>query len=274
VPPYLDPALALLWRAPDVLQVGLDPARAWALDGAPPCLPALLRRLDGVLPAGDVPAPTTGPADAEAFTRALLLLEQAGALRHGDPRQAWDQAWVEVVGDGPLAAAVRSLLDGVVGWCTGAAQPTAGRPDLVVLAPGHGRGLEHAEGLMARGVTHLWAHLRDGRAVVGPIVDPGRSPCLRCSDLHRTDADPAWPRLALAWEQSPPTPAPTPAATAAAALAVGQALRRLAGEPCAAIGATLEEQPDGSVLALPAPTHPRCGCGWAATVAGARPGAR
>lgn len=272
--PFLDPSLALLWRDCDVLQVGLDPARAWAVDGAPRHLPALLRRLDGTVPAGEALAPEARSPDREALTRALLLLEQAGALRHGDPRHRWAQAWVEVVGDGPLATAVRCLLEPAVGVCTTAPQPTVGGADLVVLAPARGRGLEHAEGLMARGSAHLWVHLRDGRGVVGPLVDPGRSPCLRCSDLHRTDADPAWPRLALAWEQSPTIASSPVATTVAAAVAVGQVLRRLADEPCAAVGATLEEQPDGSVLAVPAPTHPRCGCGWAAIVAGGRSGAR
>lgn len=270
--PYLDPALALLWRAPGVLQVGLDPARSWALAGAPSSLPRVLRRLVGQHPADDLLGDLAGSADQDECRRALGLLEDSGAVRHGDPATLWAQAWVEVVGDGPLAAVTRALLDGTVGRCSGADEPGARRADLVVLAPDQGRGLVHADGLMARGIPHLWLHRRDGRAVVGPLVHPGRTPCLRCTDLHRTDADDAWPRLVVAFEHAAPAGQSTrdgvAGATLAGAVAVGQVLRWLAGEPTASSGGTLEEQPDGSLLVLSWSTHPRCGCGWATTAAG------
>jgi bacteriocin biosynthesis cyclodehydratase domain-containing protein len=266
--PYLDPALAVLWRAPEVLQVGLDPARAWALDGAPRMLPALLGRLRGRADAEEVLASLRGSEHHEAGSRALDLLEQAGALRHGDPADQWDQAWVEVVGEssGLLPRAVHERLREVLGRVSRADAPSALRPDLVVLATDAGRGLAWAEALMGAGTPHLWAHVRDGRAVVGPLVQPGRTPCLRCLDLHRTDSDPAWPRLALGWEQSP-APTATPRLLAAtrltAELAVGQVLRHLVGDPGASLGGTLEEQPDGTVVVRAWPAHPGCGCAWA-----------
>lgn len=45
------------------------------------------------------------------------------------------------------------------------------------------------------GTPHLPVVLRDEEAVIGPLVLPGRSPCLRCLDLHRRDRDSAWPRI-------------------------------------------------------------------------------
>lgn len=45
-------------------------------------------------------------------------------------------------------------------------------------------------------VPHLVATVRETTGVVGAFVLPGRSACLQCQDLHRTDRDPGWPVLA------------------------------------------------------------------------------
>ena len=45
-----------------------------------------------------------------------------------------------------------------------------------------------------RGRTCRWSCRAIGCSS-GPLVTPGRGPCLRCLDLHRCDRDPAWPAL-------------------------------------------------------------------------------
>jgi hypothetical protein len=271
--PYLDPAVPLLWRAPGVLQIGLDPAHAQALDGAPPETPALLRRLQGAVPLDELQAALQRTRYEHAFGQAVRLLDQAGVVADGDPAAAWAQAWVEVAGDGRLARATAARLRPLVGRCTLADEPSRARPDLVVVAADRGRGLAAADPLMSHGTPHLWAHLRDGRAVVGPLVEPGRTSCLRCHDLHRTECDPAWPRLAVLWEQQAPPPVPSAALALTAALAARQVLGWLAGTRPASLDGTLEEQPDGIVLARAWAVHPGCGCGWGrqASDAGATP---
>jgi hypothetical protein len=72
-------------------------------------------------------------------------------------------------------------------------QPDA---DLVVLAPTGREPLESVSALVADGVPHLLAEVRDGVGVVGPLVLPGSTACLHCLDLARSDLDPAWPTLA------------------------------------------------------------------------------
>ena len=47
-----------------------------------------------------------------------------------------------------------------------------------------------------RDVPHLAVVFDDDGARVGPLVEPGAGPCLRCLDLGRRDADPAWPAIA------------------------------------------------------------------------------
>ena len=141
-PAHLDRHLSMLWRAPGTLQVGLDPDRAVALDGISAGLPELLCML------GDPASAETAAAhsrlvglDAE-LARARALLSAAGLVSTTDPQASVSTAWVEVVGSGPVADhVIRSLRATAVGRCSVADEPTAGTPDLVVVAPDRGRGL-------------------------------------------------------------------------------------------------------------------------------------
>jgi bacteriocin biosynthesis cyclodehydratase domain-containing protein len=149
-----------------------------------------------------------------------------------------------------------------------AGPPHPGRlPDLAVLA-----GTEPVEpGLRAAlhrmGVPHLPVYLRDGTAVLGPLVVPGVSSCLTCADLHRRDRDPAWPMLAA--QLSVPRrrqrePADVVLASLAAALAAAQVLTLLDGEDPATLDGTLEVRPpDWQVRRRTWLPHPLCGCGAA-----------
>src|SRR5262249_34982721 len=69
-------------------------------------------------------------------------------------------------------------------------------PDLVVLTDVVVPDPEVVAELQTTGTPHLIAYALEGRAVVGPLVWPGRSSCLHCAELHRADADLAWPKLA------------------------------------------------------------------------------
>jgi hypothetical protein len=116
-------------------------------------------------------------------------------------------------------------------------------------------------------VPHLVADVRGRTGIVGPFVVPGRTGCLRCADLHRRDADPAWPVLAAQL-----TTAGTPsggATTTCLLTAVTAALQVLAYLDGAAapvtLGATLELRPPDPVPVLRRwPAHPSCGCTAAA----------
>ncbi|TWH22587.1 ThiF family adenylyltransferase [Prauserella rugosa] len=70
------------------------------------------------------------------------------------------------------------------------------RPDLVVLADTVVPAPEVVNDLMAQRQPHLLVRVRDGIGIVGPLVYPGRSACLRCADLERTGFDECWPRVA------------------------------------------------------------------------------
>src|SRR5690606_18001219 len=101
--------------------------------------------------------------------------------------------------------------------------------------------------------------------VIGPLVHPGRSACLRCLDLHRRDRDSAWPRI-LSQVGSPTTDlsrsvdAPGPRARTIAAL-VSMMAKECLATPAAALGVAWQ-------VSLPWPEvhtrvwepHPHCDC--------------
>jgi hypothetical protein len=136
-------------------------------------------------------------------------------------------------------------------------------PDLTVLVGQPDPELSAA--LMSDRTPHLVASASEAIGIVGPLVVPGRSTCLRCLDLHRTDRDPAWPLILaqLAGRQPIPLACDAPLAAAVAAQAAFQALAFVdsGAAPDAVTNGTLE-------LVLPAwqwrrrtwPPHQRCSC--------------
>ncbi len=136
-------------------------------------------------------------------------------------------------------------------------------PEFVVLA----RGSICSEPQLSRhahaGAPHLPVLLRDGIAIVGPLVIPGITACLSCLDLHRKDRDPAWPALAsqLATYTERPEPSHAAVAAAAAALACMQVLAFLDGEQPTTVGASLElDGLSSPVRRRTWQAHPECRC--------------
>jgi hypothetical protein len=91
----------------------------------------------------------------------------------------------------------------------------------------------HGAGHLALSITSLLAessvrlaHNADLAVLAATLVPPGRTSCLNCADLHRTDQDPAWPVIAA---QLAGKPASTDVlfASGTAALAVVQVLESL-----------------------------------------------
>ncbi len=137
-------------------------------------------------------------------------------------------------------------------------------PDLVVLAPAAALDEVLVGDLVRRGVPHLLAEVRGQVGVVGPLVLPGRSCCLRCLDLSRTDLDPGWPWLAAQLAGPPSAVAPCDVALAVqvAAQAAQQVLALLDEITApASLDGTLElVLPDYRWRRRGWTPHPSCGC--------------
>ena len=145
----------------------------------------------------------------------------------------------------------------------GPPRPGTPRPDLAVLVGRHP--LELRASLMREQIPHLAAAADEAIGIVGPLVIPGRTACLRCMDLARADRDPAWPLILaqLGGREPDPLACDAPLAAAVAAHAAAQSLAFIdrPSEAGAVANGTLE-------LVLPSwqwrrrtwPPHPDCDC--------------
>ena len=144
-------------------------------------------------------------------------------------------------------------------------EPPAGqtRADLHVLAVDGPVDPTEAATLATAGLAHLQVWAGPARAVVGPLVLPGRSTCLYCADLHRADADPHAAAVARARRSVQLSPA-LHLVAAVTGGAVAQALQLLdgVGRP-ETIDGTLEWDPTGRMRRRGWHPHPECGCGAA-----------
>jgi bacteriocin biosynthesis cyclodehydratase domain-containing protein len=141
-----------------------------------------------------------------------------------------------------------------------------GRPDLAVLA--EIRDPAPAADLVRHRIPHLAVNAAEAIGVVGPLVSPGRSACLRCLDLTKAGRDPAWPliRAQVAGAQVEPQACDAVLGAAVAALAAAQALAFIdtAGSVTAVTNGTLElAVPDWRWRRRTWPPHPHCTCGAA-----------
>lgn len=148
----------------------------------------------------------------------------------------------------------------------GKGRQTAARPavpDLAVLV-GY-PDPELAGWLMRGGVPHLAVTADEAIGVVGPLVRPGRTACLRCVNLTRAALDPAWPLILaqLAGRRAEPAACDAALAAAVAAQAAVQALAVIDREPgpAAAENGTLElVMPGWQWRRRTWPAHDGCGC--------------
>lgn len=285
--PHLRPGLQVLRRDVRSLQLGLDwPGVVVLPDTA--AMQAVLAAVDGLRDSAAVvlTAATASEVDVEAATAALDVLIDCGAvidlphhLRGHTTEAAWASDWllagprgtapelaasrdhhsVEVWGSGQVADGVRLLSArfGLAGDGSAA--------DVVVIASDHEPPRAWSDQAMADGRPHLWAGVRELVGVLGPFVEPGSGPCLRCVDRARADLDPCWPTLV----ESASRPrlhvhACDPLlATLVATWAVQEVASWAAGLRPHTVAHTLEiPLGTGGVESVRYHAHPACGCGW------------
>lgn len=279
--PRLDSRFAVLQRGDGTLQIGISPERAVVVrppHAVPPgTLAVLLRMLDGSTRLDRALRRTRIPFDDVAGV--LDELTRAGLLGLG-PEPRVPRRVVTVHGDGPLSDRLREALPSIGADVRCSGTPAAGdrlaeslSSELVVLAdqivvePRVQRLLHEAA------TPHLHVHLRDGAGALGPLVLPGRTACMGCGDLHRRDADPAWPELMLRLlGRSGHADPPTVAATVGLASARVRAFllsRRAAAHGRATAPPRLDtlvevDAAEARIRTAPWPAHPECGCRAAA----------
>lgn len=196
----------ILLRPDEAVQLGWDPRRAVLV--RPPGgmtqnqLADLLRSLQAGATRDELVTAADPFDDTEAIDELIDALTAAGMLTVLRTRRALPSrsASIRIHGRGPLSELLANGLR-----CSGAKVRRSTNPhtttvaaatDLVVLADDQVNDPRLLQDLHRNGIAHLSVCVRDGAGLVGPLVIPGLTCCLHCTDLHRTDRDAAWPALA------------------------------------------------------------------------------
>lgn len=141
-----------------------------------------------------------------------------------------------------------------------------GRADLIVLTDPSPIDPTVRDSLHLDSMPHLAASVEGSRAVIGPLVVPGQTSCLRCADLIRNERDPGWPVLAVQLAARPRHRVSSDVAlcVATAGAAAGQALAFLDGQRTETMNGTMEWLlPDWRLRRRSWPPHHACDCGAA-----------
>lgn len=252
VPLRIDPRLPLVWRSPDSLQIGVDRPPV-VMTGVTNAQERLLAALVGGTSRTALALIADAAAIPAADVDALLSILAPALLPRPVPA---DPDGVVVTGMGLAADRIRFALDerGLLRTAESHSPALAVIVSHYVTVPS-----ERGEWLR-RDIAHLPVVLGDEAVRLGPVVEPGRTACLHCLDLHRRDDDHAWPAIASQlWGRRSSLDTGLLASEVTA-----QVMRlvdaRLAGTPTESATSTSIDAATGSRTTRVWTVHPECGC--------------
>jgi bacteriocin biosynthesis cyclodehydratase domain-containing protein len=207
----LDSRVPMVWRDPFSLQLGIEPSRVVLRE-----VSTADQRMIHALSAG-------------ISRSGLAMIARSSGAAEGDVERLLDRLAPVLLPDPALAASVQSTNSAPVR----PTQMTLVRPPIVAIA-GHGRTVEQIASTLTeagirvtvsatpsdgpcdlgvavghyvldpvaygfwlrRDLPHLPVIFGDGDATVGPLVEPGSTPCLYCLEHYRRDTDASWSAIA------------------------------------------------------------------------------
>lgn len=277
--PRLDHVLPLLWRSSTSLQLGLHRSRA-VLDDAGGFEQGMLSALRAGASRETLHTMSPGLDGTPERVDALLeLLSPAFEPAHASS----GRLRIIVDGDDPIAHRIATDLTAlghdVVHAGTSEPDSLAATTsvDLAILVSPWVIAPARYLPWLRRDIRHLSVRIDDEGAEIGPLVVPGDSSCLRCLDLTRRDADPAWPVIAAQLANRPPPHAPGrhTALGIGASAVVTRAIDAL--QQCAASEHLIVHPLHNATMRISArdstprrdavAEHPRCGCRTLAEIA-------
>ncbi|MCW2823893.1 MAG: hypothetical protein JWQ91_810 [Aeromicrobium sp.] len=261
--PSLRPGAPLLRRDATHLQVGTSPGIV--IPDRPGLLP-FLRLLDGARDVARLEelAPARCPELVGRIRPLLLELRAAGAVVDGAtlvrPRIDHEVALQHDAGSASLVGSARALLE-----AAGLTHLDSTEPALIVLASHGEPARSDFERATLLGIDHLPVVVDEDRVRIGPLVSPGRAPCVSCHDRHRADWDPAWPALVHQLGRASTILLPAAVSAVATHAAAGElaveVLTHAAGGPARTTGRCLVVGPAHDARTFwPVAFHPGCSC--------------
>ena len=167
---------------------------------------------------------------------------------------------VFVNGTGRLAQRAAEILrESELGrvWC--ANESRRSKATLTVLINSSQPSVLTARAHARRERPYLSVNIMDGLVNVGPLVQPGRGPCVRCVELHHLDAVPQW-RTAVGFDNDEGEPIEATVRGLSAAIIASSVLQHIDGEHCEAEAATVQVRPSLTMIRRTWTPHPKCGC--------------
>jgi len=191
----LDPRYRLLWRSPTSLQFGLDdpPVVLSELSEADDRMLAELIR--GISRSGLSMVAEDAGAEEAAVTR---LLDAVSPILCPDVEAPAPERRVSLRGTGRTADGIAATLEASGVTVHRNARGSAESPhsvDFAIIVTQFVIDPELHGAWLRRDVPHLVVVYGDSSVRIGPVVEPGSTPCLYCVERHTTDADPAWPAI-------------------------------------------------------------------------------
>jgi hypothetical protein len=245
VHPVLRDGLHVVRRDDRHLQLGLDPPHRLVLDDLPG-LHEALTHLDRRPPAD------LGPV----LDRLVCDGWVVEGTRHAAaplPRRA-----VVITADATVA-------DRVAQACAPACLPPAADAGVqLIVTVGEPR-RRVSDSLVRDDVAHVWLAVLPHEVRLGPFVEPGRTPCLRCLDAHLGDVDPRRATVLHQLEDRPVAPLTDPdpcLVQLGVAWVVRDLVRVLDGRRPALRSTTVTVTRDLEVTRRDWLRHAHCGCAW------------
>jgi bacteriocin biosynthesis cyclodehydratase domain-containing protein len=258
----LDARVPLVWRDPFSLQLGIDPSRVILREVSTADERMIHALSAGVSLSGlSMIARSSGGGERDV----AKLLESLTPVLLPDPPPEGAKPRISVVGVGRTADLIATALTEAHLDVTVSAAPSADPGDFGI-AVGHYVLDPEAYGFwLRRDLPHLPVVFGDGDATIGPLVEPGASPCLYCLEHYRRDADGSWSAIASQlWGRR--SAAETPLVSReVGAMAARMVMRRLGGSPrgggvTAAAASFRIDAESGEVTRREWMPHPDCGC--------------
>ena len=188
----LDGRFAMVWRDPFSLQVGVDPARVVLRDVSTADERMIAALGSGVSRSGlEMIAGSSGASEREVSS----LLRELKSLLLPEPTEQ-RPARVSIVGSGQTVERIASTIALANISVTVGATATDEDSDLGIAVGHYVLDPESYGFWLRRDLPHLPVVFGDDSVQIGPLVEPGNSPCLYCLEHYRRDADASWSAIA------------------------------------------------------------------------------
>jgi len=188
----VDPRLPLVWRSPTSAQIGIDPPAAVLTDVTEIQEKILAALVAGISRSGLDMLARSHSTECDDLLAVLSRVLVSAPRRVPNPL-------IAVLGTGPLPESIARILSASgasVSIAAHAGELTNPAPDLAILVGHFAIPPSVHSHWLRRDIPHLSVVISDSAAEIGPVVSPGTTGCLLCVELHRRDADPAWPAIA------------------------------------------------------------------------------